>query len=140
MVVGEITVPCGGQNHLIFKYVQNTYKASLAWNFYYQGRDGVVTISDCNISNYLAPGMDDVDSESIDSISANIISVDTGDENLPLVIVAEQPTNHGEVSMFYTPVWNIISQSQDYKYWCFGLVWEAEVQAASANVLHIFTS
>ena len=41
--------------------------------------------------------MDDVDTEGINSIATNIVPVYPGDEHLALVIVAEQPTNHGEV-------------------------------------------
>ena len=38
--------------------------------------------------------MDDVDSEGIDSIAANIVSEDAGDEDLALVVVAEQAADH----------------------------------------------
>ena len=55
-------------------------------------------------STNLAPGVNNIDSESIDSISADIISVDTRDENLALVVVAEQPTDHGEIFLGYFSV------------------------------------
>ena len=38
--------------------------------------------------------MDDVDSEGIDSIAANIVSKDAGDEDLALVVVTEQAADH----------------------------------------------
>jgi hypothetical protein len=47
----------------------------------------------------LASGVDDIDTEGIDSIPTNIISVDTRDENLTLMVVTEQPTDHGEVRL-----------------------------------------
>ena len=45
---------------------------------------------------HLAPGVDNVDSECVHSIAADIVPVDSGDENLALVVVAKQPTDHGD--------------------------------------------
>ena len=40
--------------------------------------------------------MDNIDSESVNSISANVVPVHPGDEHLPLVVVAEEAADHGE--------------------------------------------
>ena len=44
---------------------------------------------------HLTPGVDNVNSEGVHSIAPDIIPVDSGDENLALVVVAKQPPDHG---------------------------------------------
>ena len=40
--------------------------------------------------------MDNIDSESVNCISANVVPVHPGDEHLPLVVVAEEAADHDE--------------------------------------------
>ena len=40
--------------------------------------------------------MDDIDSESVNGIPADIVPVHPRDEHLPLVVVAEQPADHDD--------------------------------------------
>ena len=40
--------------------------------------------------------MNDIDPECVHGVSADVIPVDPGDEDLPLVVVAKQATDHGE--------------------------------------------
>ena len=44
---------------------------------------------------HLAPSVDHVNSEGVHSIAPDIVPVDSGDEDLALVVVAKQPTDHG---------------------------------------------
>lgn len=48
--------------------------------------------------------VNNIDAESVHSVSPDIISVHPGDENLPLVIVYKQSPNHSEwlISAFHT--------------------------------------
>lgn len=48
----------------------------------------------CNRRAYLLSGMYHIDSKCINSISANIISINPRNEDFPLVVVHEQPPNH----------------------------------------------
>ena len=50
-----------------------------------------------HFSLHLLTSMDNIDSESVDCIPADIIPVHPGDEHLPLVVVAEEAADHGEV-------------------------------------------
>lgn len=55
--------------------------------------------SSCNVGDRwsdLLPCMDDVNSECIHCISANVISIDTRNQNFPFVIIDEKASNHGE--------------------------------------------
>ena len=38
--------------------------------------------------------MDDVDPEGVDGVAADVIPIDSGDQDLPLVVVDEQATDH----------------------------------------------
>ena len=49
-----------------------------------------------DISLHLLTSMDNIDSESINCIPADVVPVHPGDEHLPLVIVAEEAADHGE--------------------------------------------
>ena len=58
--------------------------------------------------------MNNIDSEGINSISTDIVPENPGDEDLPLVVVAEEPPYHDEVSTalscstasaFYPTMW-----------------------------------
>ena len=46
--------------------------------------------------SHLAPSMDNVHPEGVHSVAPNVVPVDSGDEDLPLVVVAEQAADHGE--------------------------------------------
>lgn len=48
----------------------------------------------CDWRPNLLPGMDDVDSKSVNCISANVIPIDSRNQHLTLVVVDEQPSNH----------------------------------------------
>ena len=49
-----------------------------------------------DISLHLLTSMDNIDSESINCIPADVVPVHPGDEHLPLVVVAEEAADHGE--------------------------------------------
>ena len=55
--------------------------------------------------SHLTPRVDYVDSEGVHSIAPDIVPVDSGDENLALVVVAKQPPDHdgggGEGELFH---------------------------------------
>ena len=48
----------------------------------------------CDGRSHLLPGMDDVNPERINGVASNIIPVYTGDKDLTLVVVYEQPPQH----------------------------------------------
>ena len=49
-----------------------------------------------DISLHLLTSMDNIDSESVHCIPADVVPVHPGDEHLPLVVVAEEAADHGE--------------------------------------------
>ena len=46
---------------------------------------------------HLSPRMDNVHSEGVHGVTTDVVPVDPGDEDLTLVVVAKQATDHGEV-------------------------------------------